>query len=279
MHKGVGLEGIIYKNGVYKSEPHKVPLIARTFPWLSFYAQIISIILRASRLAKRGRYPTSEWAKSSIDVLRALESVGIEVEITGVEHFSALEGPCVFIGNHMSTLETFVLPVVVAQFKEVTFVVKQSLVETPFFKYVMRSRDPVTVGRTNPREDLRAVLEGGALRLERGTSIIVFPQTTRTPVFDPKSFNTIGIKLAKRANVPAVPIALKTDAWGNGKYLRDFGRVDPSKSVHFAFGEPLYISSQGAEEHQKVVEFIEGKLKEWGGSTVKSGALRSTPDN
>lgn len=140
---------------------------------------------------------------------------------------------------------------------------KQSLVEYPVFRHIMRSRDPITVGRSNPRDDLKAVLEGGAEKLKAGSSIIIFPQTTRTPVFDPASFNTIGTKLAKKAGVPVVPFALKTDAWGNGKYLKDYGRIIPSRPVHFAFGKPLIIQDRGAEEHAAIIAFISGKLKEW----------------
>lgn len=219
--------------------------------------------MQASRKAKQGRYDTAEWCGSSLATLRALEGVGIRIEIAGMDNFRSLEGPCVFIGNHMSTLETFVLPTLIAPIKEATFVVKQSLVDYPVFKHVMRARNPVTVGRSNPRDDLKAVLEGGSERLKAGISVIIFPQTTRTPVFDPNQFNTIGIKLAKRAGVPAVPVALKTDAWGNGAWLKDFGRIDPAKTVHIAFGKPLSITDRGNEEHRQIVDFIAEKLKTW----------------
>ena len=135
----------------------------------------------------------------------------------------------------------------------------------PVFRHVMRSRDPITVGRTNPRDDLKAVLEGGTERLKAGRSLVIFPQTTRMEKFDPKGFNTIGIKLAKRADVPVVPVALKSGAWGNGKLLKDFGRIDPSKHVHFAFGPPLWIRERGNQEHNEIIAFISGKLKEWDG--------------
>ncbi len=253
-----------YKDGSYRTGPHRVFPLWKAFPTLGFYRYIFSIVWRAGAKAKRGEYDTEEWAKSSLEVLRALEQVGIEVEVTGVENFRDLKEPCLFLANHMSTLETFVLPIIIVPMKPVTFVVKESLIETPVFKYVMRSRDPITVGRSNPREDLKAVLEGGAERLNAGVSLIIFPQTTRFLDFDPKRFNTIGVKLAKKANVPIVPVALKTDAWGNGRVLKDFGKMDPSKKVHFAFGKPLWIKDRGTEEHEKVVEFIGSKLKEWG---------------
>jgi 1-acyl-sn-glycerol-3-phosphate acyltransferase len=264
------VESLHYQNGVYRTAPVRPSLFARWFPAISLYASIARIVFSGSRQAKRGRYGDAEWDANSIDSLRAFERIGGDFDITGTDGFRALDGPCVFIGNHMSTLETMVLPCMIVPFKTVTFVVKQSLVEYPVFKHIMRARDPITVGRTNPREDLKAVLEGGEERLKKGISLVVFPQTTRTPVFDPAEFNTIGVKLAKRAGVPVVPVALLTDAWGNGKRLKDFGRIDPSRKVHFAFGEPLRITGRGDEEHQKIVAFIIGKLKEWGGQVAES---------
>jgi 1-acyl-sn-glycerol-3-phosphate acyltransferase len=222
-------------------------------------------VFRSSARAKRSLYDSAAWCASSLEVLRALEHVGVSVEIAGADNFLTLEGPCVFVANHMSTLETFVLPSIIGPFRSLTFVVKQGLVDYPVFRHVMRSRDPVTVRRENPRDDLRAVLEGGTEKLKAGWSLIIFPQSTRYQVFDPKVFNSMGIKLAKRANVPVIPIALKTDAWAEGKYIKDFGRVYPSIKVHFAFGTPLWVKDRGTEEHNEVISFIISHLREWKG--------------
>lgn len=263
------MECMRFAQDTYRTGPRTPSLAARLVPSFSFYTKMVNIVVQASRKAKRGQYDTREWCLSSQAILRALEKVGVRVEVDGIDNFRALSEPCVFIGNHMSTLETFVLPVIIAPIREVTFVVKQSLVEYPVFKHVMRSRNPVTVGRSNPRDDLKAVLEGGSDRLKAGISIIIFPQTTRTPVLDRDQFNTIGVKLAKRAGVPVVPVALKTDAWGTGSLLKDFGRIDPARAVHIAFGKPLEIRDRGSEEHQQIIDFIEGKLEEWGGEAQR----------
>ncbi len=257
------MDSITYLDDSYVTSPQPIPLTAKWFPSLDFYWHAFLIVLRASRMAKRGRYKTAEWSGSSLATLRALERVGVRVHISGTKHFRGLAGPCVFIGNHMSTLETFVLPTIISTYRESTFVVKQSLVEYPVFKHVMRSRNPITVGRSNPRDDLKAVLEGGTERLKAGTSIIIFPQTTRTAVFDPETFNTIGVKLAKKAGVPVVPVALKTDAWGNGAWLKDYGPIRPQLPVYFAFGEPMTIRDRGNEEHEATIAFIRAKLAEW----------------
>lgn len=265
-----------YRNNRYLTPPHRVPLLKRLFPSIAFYKDVLCIVLRASQGAKKGRYSDSDWCRSSLDTIRSLEAVGAVFHISGIEHLRKIDTPCVFIGNHMSTLETFALPAIIRPFMPVTFVVKQGLVEYPVFRHIMLSRDPVVVGRTNPREDLKVVLEGGEERLKRGVSIVIFPQQprggARSVVFDPTAFNTMGIKLAKRAGVPVVPFAVKTDAWGNGKWLKDFGKIDPTKNVHIAFGGPLRIKYRGVEEHQAVIDFIMERLAEWGGKCITGRA-------
>jgi 1-acyl-sn-glycerol-3-phosphate acyltransferase len=149
--------------------------------------------------------------------------------------------------------------------KPVTFVIKESLLTYPVFQHIMRSRDPVAVTRNNPRQDLKIVLEEGEDRLSRGVSIIVFPQTTRTNTFDPAQMSSIGVKLAKKAGVPVVPLALKTDAWMNGKYIKDFGRLNVMKQVFFAFGPRLEVVGKGNEELRVVTDFIGAKLLGWQG--------------
>lgn len=257
------MPSIQYQNKIYRTELAKPSWLARTFPSISFYLPFMRIIWQASALSKQGVYGYTEWKASSLAILRLLEHVGVCVEITGIEHLEQVGGPCVIIGNHMSLLETVILPNIVQSVRNVTFVVKQGLLEYPVFKHVMRSRNPVAVTRTNPREDFKTVMTEGKDRLDNGISVIVFPQTTRTVVFDTEQFNTIGVKLAQKAKVPIVPLALKTDAWGNGKKLKDFGKIDTSKTVHFSFGAPIEIQGRGGDEHQQVVDFIQTKLNEW----------------
>jgi 1-acyl-sn-glycerol-3-phosphate acyltransferase len=180
-----------------------------------------------------------------------------------MDNMRKFDGPAVFIGNHMSTLETMVLPCIIQPVKETTFIVKKSLITMPVFGHVMRSRDPIVVGRENPREDLKAVLLEGSKRLQNGRSVIVFPQSTRAVEFKPGEFNSLGIKLAARAGVPVIPVALKTDAWGIGRYMKEFGPIDNRKVVHFAFGEPMRVEGRGAEEHDRVIRFIREKLAAW----------------
>jgi 1-acyl-sn-glycerol-3-phosphate acyltransferase len=259
---GRGMERLLTGNE-YRTYPGSVQAGGPKCPSLAFHIRMLRLYLRYGRIAAKGAYSGEMWASGSLEVLKLLEAVGVRFEMSGLDIPYSLPGPCVYIGNHMSTLETFVLPCLLQPARNTTFIVKESLTKVPFFGPVMRSRDPIAVGRSDPREDLRTVLEGGAQRLGAGTSVIVFPQTTRSSVFEPRQFNTIGIKLARRAGVPAVPVALKTDAWGKGKMIKDFGPIRPEKTVHICFGQPLEVTGSGREEHEKIVDFIQSKLDSW----------------
>ncbi len=247
---------ITYENDHYLTRNTGVAFLARVFPSFFFYFHLILIILQASRKAQKGRYNGKKWTRSSYDVMRKLEAIGLKIDIKGIENVKKVEGPLVIVGNHMSMMETLLLPVMIQPEKDVTFVIKESLLNYPVFKHVIRSRNPVAVTRTNPRQDLKTVMSEGVDRLDSNVSVIVFPQTTRAATFDPAQMSSIGVKLAKKAGVPVVPLALKTDAWENGKQLKDFGRINVNKTAYFSFGEPMSVTGKGGSEQQAVNDFI-----------------------
>lgn len=231
--------------------------------WIYFTFKYASVVLRTRKEAIRNVYDTKAWTDSSIEILRFIEKTGGIFHITGMENITKTPGPVLFISNHMSTLETMIFPSIIGPHKELTFVVKESLVKHPLFGDVMRSRNPIIVGRTDPRKDLEAVMKGGIDLLGNGISIVIFPQSTRNVEFKPEEFNSLGVKLAKKAGVEVVPIALKTDFWGNGKLIKELGPLDHNKHIHIKFGEPMKITGNGKEENQRIIDFIKSSLMEW----------------
>ena len=249
----------------YRTPPGMENRLARRFPRLFFYPMLWKHIGAGTYAAITGRYDDESWAVHSAQVLRALEYIGCRIHVEGLEHITELPGSCVFVGNHMSAMETVILPALIAPRKPVTFVVKRSLTKAFAFGHVMRSRDPVVVDRQNPRHDLVAMLTGSEERLANGISMVVFPQATRSPDFDRKQFNSIGVKIARRSNAPLIPLALKTDAWGCGGkgVLKDYGKIFPDVPIHIRFGKALRVAGNGREEQEHLCRFIEDALAEW----------------
>ena len=79
----------------------------------------------------------------------------------------------------------------------------------------------------------------------------------------PENFNTIGIKLAKSAGVPVLPLALKTDFTRVGKVVRDMGPICPEHEVWFEFAPAIEVEGNGHEQHRQIVEFIKSRVDAW----------------
>ncbi|OPZ23690.1 MAG: 2-acyl-glycerophospho-ethanolamine acyltransferase [Lentisphaerae bacterium ADurb.BinA184] len=212
-------------------------------------------ILWARRLARHGQLTPELIAEGAGRLIDNIEATGGRLHVTGMPNLTAGPMPVVFVANHMSTLETLALPALISPFTPVTFVVKDSLLRHPLFADTLAVLHPVAVSRHDPRADLRAVLEQGGQALARGCSLCIFPQTTRSPQFNPADFNSIGEKLARRAGVAVVPIALKTDFWSPGRLIRD---------AHFEFGPRLSADGGPRDRHQAAVAFIASRLSAWG---------------
>ena len=228
-----------------------------------FYLRFGIIVIKSSRLAAKNNYDDEAWIESSFQVLKSIEGCGGRFHIRGLNNLRKSREPLVLVSNHMSTLETIIFPCIIVPFRPMTFVVKDKLVKGPIFGPIMRSRNPIAVTRSNPREDFRIVMEEGNKILNSGKSVMIFPQSTRTRDFIPEKFNSLGVKLAKQAGVKLLPMAIKTDFWGESKLIKGFGPLKRKKPIHITFGESLSVHGSGKDEHQYIVHFIRSHLDRW----------------
>ncbi len=232
---------------------------------ISFYLRNFYVFCRSGHLARTTEFGQVPQTRNSYDNIRITESCGGKFHLRGLDNIDRIPGPVVFIGNHMSLLETAVMHAFMRPRKDFCFVIKRSLLKVPFFGNIMRKLGCIAVDRVNPRDDFKTVMEEGKKRLKSGVSVIIFPQSTRSAVFDETQFNTIGVKLAKHAGVPVIPFALRTDFLANGSLIKDLGPIKRERPIWFEFGEPiLSVKGSGKEEQAQIVEFIKSRLTRWG---------------
>ena len=239
--------------------------------WLFFVSGLAREIRLGLGAAHRDRFGYKEFSATAYGMVRAAESTGAKVTFEGFDTLKPLQGkPFVAVANHMSLVETMLLPAALLTFNNLTLVAKTSLSKYPGFGKLLRAIHPILLDRVNPREDLVAVLQQGTKLLKNGTSILLFPQGKRAEVFDPRKFNSLGAKLAKRAGVPLVPFACKTDfaRLGRIKALKDLGPIDPSRPIKFSAGPILDPTTASQADIQAAcLEHIVGALQEWGMET------------
>lgn len=236
----------------------------------SFFAGYLRIVAESRKLALKGCFDDLMWRDMAFRIMELIEHHGGHFIIEGLDGLTEEKPPFVYVGNHMSNLETQILSAVTSPFSLFSCVVKESLTRG-YYSPIMKAVSHIAVTRDNPGEDLKRVMEGGTRFLKEGRSLMIFPQTphgngkTREDgTFTPASFNSLGAKLAARAGCSLVPIAVKTDFWGNGGFFSYFGSISPEKKIHLSFGKALKAEGRAKAAHRESVEFITQKLQSLG---------------
>lgn len=255
----------LYETGCYKSpggqKKRHLPSFIATAVFNTFMAEIF---LTGSRQAKRPNFMNCEWSVFGHRVTKLVEKLGGYIEIDGFEGIKDLNRPVVWVANHMSSLETYMLPPMLMTWPGLIIVLKEELAHYPLFGNVVKAVYPIRIERKSPVEDLRKVLNEGKAGIEAGRSALIFPQGKRERLFNPAEFNTLGTKLAQHAKAPVVPIAVMTDFMRIGKKHRDLGTtIHPSSPVRFSCGPVIPHDLPRNEVQARSVEFISSKLAEW----------------
>lgn len=149
---------------------------------------------------KRGRNAAIKLASGF-----PLTMAGISVRVQNEDRLWS-HRPAVFVANHQSALDIPVLGSLLAE--DFTIVAKKEARWDPRAMIGSLVIDPAYIDRSDP-ESARATLSGVATRIRSGTSLMIFPEGTRsaTPVLGP--FRKGAFHLAVEADVPVVPVVLR----------------------------------------------------------------------
>jgi len=141
-------------------------------------------------------------------------------------------GPVIFASNHESALDIWVLLARLP--RSVRFVAKAELFEIPIFGAYMRLGGHVAVDRRNRAQAVESLRRAAAV-VRGGTSLIVFPEGTRSRDGCVHPFKKGPFVLAKAAGVPVVPVAVS----GSGRVTpKDLVAIWPGV-IRLAVGEPV----------------------------------------
>ncbi len=137
---------------------------------------------------------------------KLMEAFGVEVVVHGEENLPA-EGPVVFVPNHQGYADIIACCAVLSKNFQFGYVAKDELEKVPLYgEWIKRIRS-VLIKRNDPRASLRAIEEGIDL-IEKGFSMLIFPEGTRSKCAEMADFKRGAFKLATKPGVPVVPISL-----------------------------------------------------------------------
>lgn len=156
-------------------------------------------------------------------ILYALKAIcGTSWEVEGIENIP--EGPCIFAANHQGVWESFFLQTINIP---TSSIIKRELLFIPFFGWALACLKPIHLRRSNKFKSLKTVIIKGSKKLSNNTSLIIFPEGTRSlPQNGLKNFSSSCGVLSVKNNVPVIPICHNSGLfWKNKRFNKEPGII------------------------------------------------------
>ncbi|UCD33120.1 MAG: 1-acyl-sn-glycerol-3-phosphate acyltransferase, partial [Desulfobacterales bacterium] len=129
---------------------------------------------------------------------------GIKVSVKGYANIDPKRS-YIYMSNHLSNFD---IPVLLA-FLPVQFrwLAKAELFKIPVFGYAMKRAGYISINRSDRKSAIKS-LHQAAINVRNGTSILIFPEGTRSLEHNIQPFKKGGFVLAVDSGVPIVPIII-----------------------------------------------------------------------
>ena len=147
--------------------------------------------------------------------------LGIRYVVRGREHLPS--APAVILAKHQSAWETIAF---LCLFPPEAAVIKQELLELPFFGSAYRMLSPIAIDRSAGRAALKKIVEQGRDKLAQGFWVLVFPEGERVAPGEKGRYGIGGGWLAANAGAPVVPVAHNAgEVWGKDAFIKRPGKI------------------------------------------------------
>lgn len=187
------------------------------------------------------------WGKTITDL------AGVTVTVRGREKLDPAKA-YIFAANHLSMFDIFTLQGYLGfGFR---WLPKKELFSIPLFGKAMLRSGAVPIDRAHGRQALKS-LDEAAERIASGTSVVIFPEGTRSRDGKLQPFKPGVMVLAIKAGVPLVPVAIKGtyEVLPKGKFLVRSGAVE------IRIGEPVDLSGYKMKQKGELAERLHNEVE------------------
>ncbi|MFO7785862.1 MAG: lysophospholipid acyltransferase family protein [Thermodesulfobacteriota bacterium] len=162
-----------------------------------------------------------------------VRACGVRVDVLGQENIDT-RVPRIYLTNHQSFFDIFtLLASLPVDFK---FLLKQELMRIPVLGFTMKRARYIAIDRSNPRKAVQSMNEA-AERIKAGTSVVVFPEGTRSEDGRLQSFKRGGFLLALKSGCELVPVTIDGS---NRVAPKGSLRIRPGR-ISMTIGKPISL--------------------------------------
>ncbi len=130
---------------------------------------------------------------------------GVRVKIFGIDKIDK-NATYVFVSNHASQFDITVLQWGVPN--RLAMIFKKELSRIPFFGWQLKFGPYIMVDRKSPESGMKSIEEAKELMKNKGISVLVFPEGTRSKTGELLPFKRGAFHLAAKVGYPVVPVTI-----------------------------------------------------------------------
>ena len=181
---------------------------------------------------------------------------GVRVKVEGVENIDPGQ-TYIFAGNHCSQYDIFAFQGYFPH--DFRWIAKKELFRIPIFGQAMHRVGYIPIDRSHGRQALKS-LDQAAGRIAAGSSVLIFPEGTRSANGQLQDFKTGAVLLAIKAGVPIVPLGFNGsyEVLPKGRLLPRSGEIvirigPPISTTHYKMGDKQALA---LELHTAVAQLL-----------------------
>jgi len=183
--------------------------------------------------------------------VRVVGKLLFNLKLRGIDRFPKSGGALV-CSNHQSYLDPLLLGGLCN--RRMNYLARENLFNKGLFGWLIRFYDAIPVRRDGMSiSGLKETLK----RLKRGELVVIFPEGTRTEDGKIATLKSGFCMLARKANVPLVPVAINGafDVWPKGQKMPGLARVV------LEAGDPIPAETVAELDDEQLVALVDERIR------------------
>jgi 1-acyl-sn-glycerol-3-phosphate acyltransferase len=178
-------------------------LLRTLFFYLTFLPWTLIVLLLAPLISLLSENAVHNWG--GVWGRSCLRLAGLRIKVRGSQHIPH-DRAAIYVANHQSNFDILTLYAgLPLQFR---WLAKKELFDVPLFGLGIKRCGYIPIDRSDRRKAMHS-MNAAVQRIKAGTSVIIFPEGTRSPDGKLQEFKKGGFLIAVKAQVPVIPVAIK----------------------------------------------------------------------
>lgn len=215
----------------------------------TLFLGVAAVVIHRITKSREGPHKCARlWSK--VNLLAA----GVQVHIRGLENIDP-HGAYIYAPNHQSWFDIFALSAKLpVQFR---WLAKEELFRIPVLGAAMSAIGYIPIDRGDRRKAFSSMNQA-AEKIQKGTSIVIFPEGTRSATGVLQDFKKGGFILAIKSQQPIVPVSIS----GSHRILQKGDwRLNPGV-IHVAIGAPIETRSLTTRDRDSLSDAVREAIRE-----------------